>query len=188
MFTLLNKLGAIKTISMQLKKFIKEIGNLKPTAEELNKAGIPLSEQDRWEIDVLDDEFNAYDGPLYQMVYCLDKLQLYSGLEQLSDMDEEAPEPFIIWGINTNYNFFYAFSYLSDEVVLLDDLKSAEPNMLCAASGPKFLDSLLVVAEAEKIRLLNMVEFEEKKEQFIEKAAKAAGGVKYKEHCKILIG
>lgn len=173
---------------MQLKKFIKEIENLKPAAEELDKAGIPLSEQNRWEIDILDDEFNAYDGPLYQMVYCLDTLQLFSGIEQLPDMDEDAPEPYIIWGINTNYNFFYAFNYLTDEVVLLDDLKSPEPSMLCAASGPKFLNCLLVVAEAEKMRLLNSVEFEKSKEHLIEKAAKAAGGTKYKEHCKNLIG
>ena len=173
---------------MQLKKFIKEIDALKPTFEELQKFGLPISEQDRWNIDVLDEEFNAYDGPIHQLVYCIDTLQLFPWLEQLNKIDSDAPEPFSIWGINTFYNFCYAYNYLDGEIVLLDDLKSPDPNMYCAASNSRFLDLLYIIAQYEKLRLFDSGRAELDKNEWIYKAAKAAGGEKYYEHSRIIIG
>lgn len=173
---------------MQLKKFLIEIERLKPTEDELKKAGLPLSEQARWEIDVVDDEFNAYSGPMHQLVYCLDTIQLFQGLEQLSNLDSDAPDGFTIWGVNTYYNFHYAYNYLNGEIVLLDDTLDSEPNMFCAASGTKFLDCLLTVAEFYKLQIIDAGIAEAEKEEWIKKATKAAGGIKYEQHCKVLIG
>ena len=173
---------------MKLNKFLTEIEKLMPSAEELSKANLPLSEQDRWEIDVLNDEFQAYDGPIIQIVYCLDEIQLFFGFRQLSDIDEDAPYPYLIWGENTSYGFHYAFNSESDEIVLLDDLKSPEPNMYCAASGAKFLDCLVVAAEFERLRVLDPDMVDIQRDTFIERAIQAAGGKKYEQHCKVLLG
>lgn len=173
---------------MQLRKFLLEIEKLKPTISELTEKNIPISESDKWEIDILDNELNAYDGPIFQMVYCLDQIKLFQGFEQLNEIDEDSPEPYKIWGINSNYNFYYAYNYKTDEIVLLDDIKSPEPNMYCATSGTKLLDMLIVVAYCERLRLLNPIKLSIEKESLIEQATKAAGGNKYKTHCKVLIG
>lgn len=173
---------------MKIRKFLQAIAQLKPTKEELEARGIPLSAQDDWEIDVLDDEFDMYDGAYYQMVSCLDTLSLFPGLEQLKEIDEDAPDPFLIWGYNSYYSFHYAFNYITDEAVLLDDLKSAEPAEYVAASNARLLDCLYIVAQFSKLRLLDPEKAELEKDAWITKAAEAAGGEKYLSHYQILIG
>lgn len=173
---------------MKLTKFLQVIEKLKPTREELKAKGIPLSAQDEWEIDVLDDEFSVYDGVYNQMIFCLDTIQLFPGFEQLKERDEDAPDPFIIWGYNEFYSFHYAYNYKTEEAVLLDDLKSPEPAIYCAASGPKLLDCLAIVAQCFRERLLEPEKSEEQREDWLRKATEAAGGEKYLFHCQILIG
>lgn len=170
---------------MFLKKFIYEIHRLKPTDVELKKGNILLSEGDKWDIDIIEPTFNAYDGVIHQMVYCLDTIRLFYGFEQLNDIDENAPAPFKIWAINTNYGFYYAYNYLNDEIVLLDDAKNDKPIFYCAVSGSKFLDFLFVAATAEKDRITNGSLFD--RNFWIQKLSVAAGGEKYREFSKIFL-
>jgi hypothetical protein len=173
---------------MKLRKFLKAIEELKPTEDQLTANDILVSVLDDWEIDVLRDEFQAYGGIFYQMVFCLDTINLFPGLTQLRRIDENAPDPFVIWGYNSFYEFHYAFNYKTDEVVLLDDLRSPEPSVYCAVSDARFLDCLYVVAQYFKLQLLEPDKAISEKDDWITKAAEAAGGQKYLFHCKILIG
>jgi hypothetical protein len=173
---------------MKLRKFLKSIQELKPTKEELIKNGFSVSFQDDWEIDILKEEFEAFRGIYDQMVYCLDTITLFPGLEQLRKTDENAPRPFKIWGFNSFYSFYYAYDYITDEAVLLDDLRSPEPSIYCAASGAKLLNCLFVVAQYYKMQLFESAKAEEQKDDWVKKASEAAGGEKYLFHCQILIG
>ena len=173
---------------MKLRKFLKSIEELKPTEDQLVANGILVSILDDWEIDVLKDEFEAYGGIFRQMIYCLDTISLFPGLEQLRRIDEDAPDPFIIWGYSSFYGFHYAYNYRTGEVVLLDDLRSPEPSIYCAVSDSRFLDCLYVVAQYFKLQLLEPEKAKDEKDDWIAKAAEAAGGQKYLFHCQILIG
>ena len=173
---------------MKIRKFLKLIEELKPKEDQLRAMNIPISILDDWEIDVLNDEFDAYRGVFSQMVYCLDTISLYPGFMQLKKMDSNAPDPYTIWGYSSFYGFHYAYNYKTDEVVLLDDLKSPEPSIYCAVSDSRFLDCLHIIAEYFKLQLLDPEKAATEKEDWIEKAAEAAGGKKYYFHCQILIG
>ena len=173
---------------MKLRKFLQSIEELKPTDDQLTANNIPVSVLDDWEIDVLKEEFEAYRGIFSQMAHCLDTINLYPGMEQLRKLDRDAPEPFIIWGYSSFYGFHYAYNYRTDEVVLLDDLKSPEPSIYCAVSDSRFLDCLYIVAQYFKLQLLEPEKAISEKDTWIEKASVAAGGAKYLFHCQILIG
>jgi hypothetical protein len=173
---------------MKLRKFLQSIQELKPTKEELLANNLPLSVQDDWEIDILNDEFQAFSGIYDQMVFCLDTITLFPGLEQLQKTDENAPRPFKIWGFNSFYSFHYAYNYMTEEAVLLDDILSPEPAIYCAASGAKLLDCLFIVAQYFRMRLFEPDKAEQEKDDWISKVTTAAGGEKYHFHCQILIG
>lgn len=164
---------------MKTRLFLQRIEKLRL---ELLDAGVnPVHD---WRIDVLNDEFEAYDMPITELVYCLDTISLFPILRQYNDID--ADDDYYYWAENPVNGYVYALDQETDEIVLVDSV-TGEVVLKCISNQHEFLEVLYKTAEYYKFRLMDS-RVEESLEDWINELTRLAGGAVYREFCTHLLG
>lgn len=174
---------------MKLKLFIKKVEETKPTLEEFIKAGLSSNDYSNWSFDILNENFEFYDGNVDQMVHCIDTINFLPCFTQFGYIDDEAPEDHKIFAYHNGWGFYYAYNFMTDEIVLLDDSKRG-PVLYVALNENKLLDALFVFTEfiCHCIKNGNRYDYDENKRlDYVKKAYEIAGGEKYQEFYSKLI-
>lgn len=162
---------------------MKKTEELRPSKDEFISSGLSSIDYSNWSFDVINENFISYDGSIYQMVYCLDTIKFLPDFEQLDQIDEEAPEDYKIFGTHENWGFYYAYNFMTDEIVLFDENKS-RPVLSVALNEDTMLDALCIFAEFISVCIKKGSRYEYEEElrlEYVRKATNAAGGEKYLE-------
>lgn len=158
---------------MKLYSFIQKINKIAPTLEELGEANLNYSIRGRWLIDIIDDEFEAYDLPILQLVYCCDVVETFPGFVTYRDVIEV--DNYYFFGENPDSGFLYGINPISSQISLVDN-RDYSVYQVVAKSDFLFLDALFEYAQLLRNDLLLQEQSSQAEKMIMaEKCARLAG-------------